>query len=430
MTVSTPVQRTLGASDVLRWHQEEISTDLRAQELGREVRDRFPDLDLSHDVSWLARTEGQQSDRRIVALSARRGGELVGFAPFVAKPARLQFALGPIVFFSARVQRFVIDAGPLLDRVEPDTALAACFSGLAEHLSRDGVVFLRGVRDDTLLHRVLTDRDGVLRSSFHVVPFGASYKRCGIRWDGSVDRYLDTLGKVTRKDLRRTLKKAPSVMGVEPTLKRYGDVADVAAFVRDAVEVSKKTYQAKLGYGLTASDRSGLERAAEMGRFLGHVLFRGESPVAFHLGFMHGHRFYMVDGGYDPAWAKAQVGIYTFLRVLQDLENERVPVTLLDYLYGDHAYKVRTSNEWAQERHYYLMRRDARGTLLAAALRTSDASSRTLASLLERIGFKTRLRALLRRWTAARSAPGGGPPGRAMVVYGAVGEYAPLLATI
>lgn len=414
---------------MLRWEREDITTDLRTQKLAGEVAGRFPDLDLLHDVAWLSNTESHHKDRRVVALSARRDGQLIGFAPFVAKPARLQFGIGQLVFCSARVQRFVIEAGPLLDEGQSETTLGACFSSLNEHLSRDAVVFLRGVRDDTMLHYVLNDRDGVLRSVFHVVPFGASYKRCGIQWNGNLERYLDTLGKVSRKDLRRTLKKAPAVMGVEPTLKRYREVSDVAAFVRDAADVSRKTYQAKLGYGLTASDRADLDRAAETGRLLGHVLFRGESPVAFHLGFVHGQRFYMVNGGFDPAWAKAQLGIYTFLRVLQDLEAENVPVTLLDYLYGDHAYKVRTSNQRVCERHYYLMRRDARGALLAGALRAADASSRALGAVFERFGLKTRAKALLRS-VVAGSKKAYERSTRAIIACGATGDYAAALAAV
>lgn len=313
---------------------------------------------------------------------------------------RLQFGIGELTLFEKPVVRFLLEAGPLVDGAAPEGAVGDCLVSLAEHLPSNAVVFLRGVAEETPLHRLLNEKRGRLRSAFHVVPHGPRYRRCRIAWDGSFERYLETLGKVTRKDLRRTLKKASSLLGGEPELRRYREIGDVTAFVRDAAEVSANTYQDRLGVGLSASDEtlSTLEAAAEAGRFLGHVLFVGGRPAAFHLGFVHHQRFYMVNGGYDPRWTKAQLGILIFLKVLQDLEQERVPVTVLDYLHGEGAYKLRTSNTLSGERHYYLIKRDVRGALLAGALRMSDASSRAFGDFMERFGLKVRAKAFLRKY--------------------------------
>jgi hypothetical protein len=391
-----------GPSAVLSWQFENLMCDQRARELAAEVAHQFSDLNLEHDIAWLRRTDGQQPGRTIYTLSARVDGRLVGFAPFVAHPVRLQFGIGELTLFEKRVLRYWIESGPLISGEASEDAVAECLEAVAVHVPSSAVVFLRGVGEETPLHRLLNEKRGRLRSSFYVVPHGPKYRRCRIAWDGSFERYLETLSKVTRKDLRRTLKKASSVLGSEPELRRFRDIADVATFVRDAAEVSANTYQDRLGVGLDTSEETvaTLEAAAEGGRFLGHVLYVGGRPAAFHLGFVHHGRFYMVNGGYDPTWTKAQLGILTFLKVLQDLEQERVPVTVLDYLHGEGAYKLRTSNLLSGERHYYLIKRGVRGALLAGALRASDAGSRALGDFMDRFGLKVRAKAFLRKYLA------------------------------
>jgi hypothetical protein len=387
-------------SPVIRWEFETLSCDQRARELAAEAAAEFDDVDLEQDVAWLRSTDAQQPGRTVCMLSARLDGRLVGLAPFVAHPVRLQFGIGDLTIFEKRVMRFSLERGPLVSDALPQASAGDCLAGMAEHLPSNAVVFLRGVAEEAPLHSQLNEKGGRLRSAFHVVPFGPTYRRCCIAWNGSFEGYLETLGKVTRKDLRRTLKKASTVLGSEPELRRYREVGEVAAFVRDATEVSANTYQDRLGAGLSASHEmhGAIAAAAADGRFLGHVLFVDGKPAAFHLGFLYHQRFYMVNGGYDPAWAKAQLGILTFLKMLQDLERERVPVTVLDYLHGEGAYKLRTSNALARERHYYLIKRNARGALLAGALRASDAGSRAFGALMDRFGLKERAKALLRAY--------------------------------
>jgi hypothetical protein len=415
---------------VTTWVFEKISSEARAKDLATEVASRFPDLELAHDVTWLHDIQTSSRDASVFALSARSNGQLEGFAPFIVRRASVSIGLGEFSLMSKRVERFSIDGGPLFQG--DHNGISDCFASLADHLPKNSVIFMRGVAEGSGIHDALMDRYGALRAAFHVVPFGPVYQRCRIAWTGSFERYLESLGKVSRKDLRRTLKKAPEVLGGELRLERYRDPRDVARFVHDAAEVSAKTYQAKLGVGLMPSKATfaELDAAAARGRFLGHVLFLGETPIAFHLGLLNGRCFYMINGGYDPTHAKAQLGMYLFLRVLQDLEAERVPVRVLDYLYGDSPYKLRTSNQRVPERHYYLMKRDAPGTLLAAALRTADAGSRAAGAVLDRMGLKAMMKGVLRSMMAKPKEAYKSYSTRAMVAFGAFGDFAPMLAAV
>ncbi|MCE9524343.1 MAG: GNAT family N-acetyltransferase, partial [Alphaproteobacteria bacterium] len=256
-----------------------------------------------------------------------------------------------------------------------------------------------GIPHSSAFHVELHDKNSALRSRFFVVPHGPTYLRCRIRWDGSFENYLNSLSKVTRKDLRRTLKNSEPEVGAGLRIVRFTQLAKIDEFFRQAGKVADKTYQAKLlGLGLTQNTglRQTLTHAARSGRFLGHILYVGDEPAAFHCGYIHGTCFYMTDGGYDPRWSKAQLGSFIFLKVLQDIETQKDPVTVLDYLYGDSTYKKRTSNVVEPERHYYLIRKSVSGAVLATAMHVTDGLSRGLGATLDRYGLKDFVKRMLR----------------------------------
>lgn len=385
------------------WQQETLTRPEQYEALAREARDVFPDLELSHDVAW--QQMASRPNRTLLVLTARERGKLVGFAPFEVHPTALKFGLGEVTMLRKRVQRFALERTPLVAG-NGSSMVGGCFEALAERLPANSAVFLRGVPEGSEPHAQIADRDGALRKSFHVVPHGPSYTRCKIAWDGSFETYLNSLGKVTRKDLRRTLKKAEEAT---PSwrMERYTGQGDVVPYLEVASEVSAKTYQRRLlGEGIVNNERhrANLLNAARTRRFLGHVLFAGSEAVAFHLSYVDGTRLYMIEGGYDPAWAKAQPGMLTFLLMLQDLERHRVPVTTLDYLYGGGTYKERTSNLKTTERHYYLIKKGLNGSALAAAMHATEAVSRHIGGLLERYQLKAFVTRNIRRMSSWRTA--------------------------
>jgi Acetyltransferase (GNAT) domain len=380
----------------VKWQEEVLSSREAIEALARSARDSFSALDPSQDLTWLhARSN---DERRLYVLSARRNGSLLGLAPFEIHPSTLRFGLGELTLARKRIRRFALEGAPAVADGSPET-LSACFELLAARMPKAGGIFLRGVSEKSVLHPLLNEPGGPIHSWFHVIPHGPTYLRCRINWNGNFEDYLNSLGKVSRKDLRRTLRKAAASTSAF-RLQRYCNEADVAPFLEIAARVSARTYQQQLldeGIHNSEQEKKELLTAARMGRFLGHILFSDQEPIAFHLGAVHDTCFHMVDGGYDPDWAKMQVGILTFLLVLKDLEQHRTPVETLDYLYGGGTFKERTSNTTVPERHYYLFRRDAAGTALASAMFASDNLSRLIGEFLARYRLKEFVKRQIRR---------------------------------
>jgi Acetyltransferase (GNAT) domain len=383
----------------LEW-SEEVPADAQAvAALAHETLRAFPNLGINQDVDWLSALR-TTPDKSLLILSVRRNGLLAGLAPFEVNSTSLQFALGELTFMRKRVRRFALESHPLMRDLQPPVAISDCFAALAQRLPANAAVFLRGVAETSPLHALLEDRRSSLRASYYVVPHGPRYLRCRVLWDGSYERYLTTLGKKTRKNLADTLKKLDREYGQRIRFVRYVGAESLPEFHSHACRVSETTYQARLlGLGLS---RSGfmlkyLQAAAARGYFLGFVLFIDDQPVAFDYGYIFNRCFSLVEGGYDPAWSKAQVGSYNFVRILKDFEAHAVPVSTLDYLYGDNTFKIRTSNSAVPERHYYLFKKSVAGAILASAMLATDVLSRSLGGLLEKYGLKEKLKRLIRR---------------------------------
>jgi len=394
-----PLRGSRASWRTIEWRASEVASAGERRSLAELARASLPICKMSHDVDWLG-VEADQPGHRLIVLVDREGDELLGIAPFHVHPSGLSFWIGEISVFSKKVERFAIEEGPLTRRQPARVAVDECFSALSGLLRPGNVVFLGGVSKDSDLQTLIDDETSALRRAFHVVPFGPEYLRCKIAWDGSFERYLASIGYTSRKDLRRTLKKFEKSDNLRVELRRYRSEDEVAAFLEDAIPVSDKTYQKQLlGIGLSDDDRLEvkLREAARKGYFLGHNLYLNGKAVAFHYGYNYNSTFYMIDGAYDPAWAKHQVGVVIFCEVLKDIEKHGDRITLMDYMYGGGTYKERSSNLKMPERHYYLIPRTLFGAVLAKSLILTDRFSRALGGFLERHGLKDRIKRLIRR---------------------------------
>ena len=403
MTIEKPNVPFVVTDAVADWRIKDLETAAERAALAAESRILFPTLSLYQDVDWLG-VASNKPNERLVALIDREDGVLQGLAAFHVHPTRLTFSLGELSLLSVSVQRYALDAEPLTRRSSARTATDACFSVLADTLTPKNVVFLGGVPKESALQELIDDPASALRRKFHVVPFGAEYLRCRVRWTGDYEAYLSSLSTKDRSKLRRALRRFGEAEHLTGEVRRFQQASDIEAFLAAAVPVSEKTYQHRLlGLGLTKDGASAdeIREAAARGWFLGHILRVNGEPAAFHYGFVFSKCFFMIAAGYDPAYMQNEVGTVLFLEVLKDIEKVGDDIELMDNLYGGGIYKERSSNLKTPERHYYLIPKTFRGAILAKSMIATDRSSRALGDLLEKYGLKDRIKKLIRR-TAAR----------------------------
>ena len=251
------------------------------------------------------------------------------------------------------------------------------------------------------MFKLLNEAGSPVRRHFHVLPWGDLHQRFKIRWDGSYETYLGTLGQSTRSNMRRVVKKLNANDELKATVRRFQSVADIDDFLKDGEAVSAKTYQMQLGVGVENDAASGswFRFAAEKGYFLGHILYLNDQPVAFQYGYIFGGTYLILQIGHDPEWSKHQVGMVLFAESLVDIEAKKDPINTIDWGSGATMFKERICNIKYDDAYYFLFPRTLRGTLLYHAVRANNALTDGLKALLQRFKVKGRVEEFLQEKT-------------------------------
>lgn len=380
------------------WRVQDFSDVADRARFGAMVRERLPIVEINHDVEWLE--AGRAPGDTVLVLAALRAGDLVGLMPLRVSSTDLEYKVGDISLIKTRVRQFSVAEGPLVAGGEGRAALAQAMDHLADIMPSEAVAFAGSVPCDSEFNNLLNAPDETLRARFHVLKWGEPNWHCKIDWAGSTQAYLASLGPDSRRNLKRYSKKLFADAELKPRVERFTSLEDVARFLEDGIKISDKTYQKKL-FNLGLSRGGPTERrfrfAAARQSFLGHVLYLRDEPVAFHYGFVFGSTFFVLQMGYDPAYAQHQSGSVLFFHVLQDVEKLNMQIKTIDCLPGVTDFKLRTTNRKERTQSYYLFKRGLRGSALYAAIRFVDVAVKGGKAAADRLDLANALRRLLRR---------------------------------
>lgn len=347
---------------------------------------------LEHDPRWLSALLDDPS--KAVLLAVKDGGCFCGL--FV-HDVGMTLDLGHLSLGRIPVRRHVLTGG-LPEKAASREDLVALLTGLAGELPARGVVFLQGVRESEPLRAAVDDP--AVRRAYHVRRHGPPYRRCRIALTGSFDAYVASLGRSTRKDLRRLVRDFKGEFGGSIEVQVVSGPAEIEATLPDLIALSDKTYQARL-LGLGISRGNVLERQLRHGAKLGmarlDLLRVGGKAVCFQIAYAHRDTLYATQGGYDPKWKEWSPGIVHHAFILEDLCRVSPELRLFDFMYGEDLYKTRLSNTFHPESHFYLFPRTARGGATWLALEASDRASRLAGALLGKLKRKAAFTKMIRR---------------------------------
>jgi CelD/BcsL family acetyltransferase involved in cellulose biosynthesis len=150
-----------------------------------------------------------------------------------------------------------------------------------------------------------------------------------------------------------------------------------------------------LGVGFVDNEenRRRFKLDAEKARLFAKMLYIGEEPCAFYVGFIHRDTLYPFFTGYDPNYSKYEVGTIAFLKMVEDLINRNLG--MVDFGFGDAFYKQQFADEFYQETAMYIFSSTLRGFWIKMG-RTSIFLCKSLAlSFLSKFGIVQEVR---KRW--------------------------------
>lgn len=273
-----------------------------------------------------------KSEGRLAILTVRRGGQLVGIAPFLSRRglfggSRLEF-LG-----TGRVGSDYLDV--IVRRGAEDDVLRS----LARHVKRLGAVLdMKQVRVTAsaasgLARELRRSGFSIRATRTHRCPF---IDLSGRSWDA----YLRSLGSEHRSDFRRKLRKLEA-QG-ELSFELVSSEARRRALVPVLFELHRLRWSERGGsdglFGLEAFHERISRLAFEHGWLRLFLLRLDGAPAAALYGFRYGRVFSFYQSGLDPRFLRWSVGVVALgLAIKSALEDGAAE---FDLLHGEEPYKL------------------------------------------------------------------------------------------
>lgn len=273
-------------------------------------------------------------------------------------------------------------------------------NAIGSSLRRQGVsvLWLHGIRDNSLLHRQLSARKCPgLRPVFCPPSIHRTMKV-----PSKPGAFLSSMRSKHRTWIK---KKSSDLDSCHPglvlwrTLKAGDDLLD---FCDQMEKVAEHSYQRGLGAGFINNEehRRRYARLAAQGCLRIWLLQIGDKPIAYWAGTLFDKTYHSEVTSYDSQFREYEVGTLTFVRMVDDLASEAVE--RLDFGLGDAAYKQRFGDEAWNEQSVFVPAKSLRGALAVAQLGLSVASTNAAKSMLRNAGILDRVRTAWRKRIAKR----------------------------
>lgn len=241
---------------------------------------------------------------------------------------------------------------------------------------------------------------GSLGDPFARQPFIAPWTRRALDLPGTHEEFLASLGRRTRKNIRRDARQLEQAFGDRLRVEIVRDPADVERLIHDADQVARATYQRRLGAGFadTPEQRALALVGLENGWLRGYLLYLDGAPIAYWLCSVYGDTMLLKTGGFDETYTDYRVGIHLLMRVIEDACADPA-LHVLDFGPGDSTYKQQFSNRSRQERNVVVFAPTLRARRINATRTAILGPARLARGALDAGGLTDRARA---RWRGRR----------------------------
>jgi len=217
-----------------------------------------------------------------------------------------------------------------------------------------------------------------------------------IRLPSTFEEYLSALRERTRLHIVRDCRKFERH---RPEFRAMHRADEVDSFLQDAVTISQRTYQWKLGYSLRNDEktREQFVGLAKRGMFRGYVSYIDGKPCAYGWGDLSHGKFYFRQTGYDPQFRKSSPGTALMIRIIRDMiENTNCRIFHFQWG-GEDGYKSRIATEGHMCCSMHICKTRPYPLLLAVLDQIINFAKNTVGLVVERGPLKARLRSTLRR---------------------------------
>lgn len=324
---------------------------------------------LFQSPEWFGHLGQQHPDaRRLVIIVQGVDEEIVALGALSAQSVDLDFVVGAREFGRIRLPSLVLLGGEPLAPASRE-AHDAFFAALADELGDRCLMMPMAVRDG-LFRRFVENRVRRDRRFFlYAPPIPGHGRTHSLSMTSGFADYAQThFNSKQRSNMKRRLKLLGQELG-PVRLQRYRTLDEVCMFLDSARRVSALSWQySTVGEHFEPSENwdNKLADLARRGVFRSYVLFTGDRPVAFVLGYQYADVFYHVKTGYDRSLSRLAPGIGLLYRMLEDLGTGHSRARV-NFMFGDAEYKEEFGNAHVHSDELIMLQRTARNRVACSA---------------------------------------------------------------
>jgi hypothetical protein len=351
-----------------------------------------------NDPQWLRHHFGEgKGDVSVYFLYQKE--LLCGLAPFFIRPWPMKWQVGEVTLSRLPLRRLCLLSNAVRFPSDP-SAYELLFREILSQSAHFDAIYLEDLPCDSDLWRFI-ESDQLITRNFSRYISDAPSPHILLRLEGTFEDYLGKFSAKHRKNLKRSIRLFEEQAEGDVRVARYTGPESVDEFVEQAAEISRRTYQWQLlGLGLRSSEeiKEHLRFMAHQGWLRSYILLSKDKPCAFVITFQYGESCYLNDMGYDPDWRDFSVGKILQLEIIKDLYKQDQPRFYDLGEYGPHKEEI--GNESYLQGKMLLFRRGMYPLTVRAGHRVCNFATAGLSAVLERFGWKKRLKKLIRIWSS------------------------------
>lgn len=246
---------------------------------------------------------------------------------------------------------------------------------------------------------VSTELPSLTRFSTAIRFVPAQYRRFYLEFGQTFEEYLQKFSSQSRSKRRKEVRKFAESSGGSLDLRTYQTPQELEIFLREARELSEKTFQERLlDAGLPASEEFRhllLERGAA-GEVRAFILFHAGKAAAYLLYQIRAPGIVLsVYTGYDPTLRALSPGTVVHYLSIEKLFAES-GLRMLDFTEGEGTHKQYFATASRQCADIYFLRPSFRVGALLRLHVILESTSRAIVRALDRFGLKARIKKLIR----------------------------------
>lgn len=248
----------------------------------------------------------------------------------------IDFKLGYKSFFLSKVRSLTVIYGGLMGDMTVSRA-ELLLSEVIDFLNRKevDVVFFSQLPLDSPMYQLATSNPPFFCRDY--------FPKVSLHWrmllPATLDDFYNSLSTKHRHELRRKDRKLIKTYSGNVTMHCFRKKNEVDRIIRDIEAIAKNTYQRSMGVGFIDSKevRQRLNLTSEQGGLRAYVMYVEDKPCAFWIGTFYKKTLYLDFTGYDPSYKKYEIGTLLFIRMIENLCQDRVQE--IDFGFGDAFYK-------------------------------------------------------------------------------------------